>query len=160
VRIACAFDHAGVPLHETVLDTLRAAGHEPVDLGTADDYPDVALLVGRAVVAGEFPKGVLVCGSGAGVAVAACKLPGIRAAVCHDTYSAGQCVEHDDCNVLCLGARIIGPALAAACVRAFADASFSGEERHVRRLAKVNAMERDGLEADLAAEHRPQGGSP
>jgi ribose 5-phosphate isomerase B len=158
MKVACAFDHAGVPLRDVVLDTLRAAGHEPVDLGTADDYPDSALAAGRAVAAGDCERAVVVCGSGAGVAVAACKLPGIRAAVGHDTYSAAQCVEHDDCNVLCLGARIVGSALAGACVRAFAEARFTGEERHVRRLTKVNAMERDGLDTELAAPSGDEGG--
>jgi ribose 5-phosphate isomerase B len=158
VRIACAFDHAGVPLRDVVLDTLREAGHDPVDLGTADDYPDSALIAGRAVAGGEYERAVVVCGSGAGVAVAACKLPGIRAAVGHDTYSAAQCVQHDDCNVLCLGARIVGSALAAACVRAFVDARFTGEERHVRRLTKVLAMERGGLTTDLAAVGGDEGG--
>jgi ribose 5-phosphate isomerase B len=145
VRVAVGFDHAGVPLDETVLDAVRAAGHEPVDVGTQDDYPDTAVDVSRAVLSGDCERGIVVCGSGAGVAVAACKLDGIRAAVGHDTYTAAQCVQHDDCNVLALGARVIGPALAAACVRAFVGASFSGEERHVRRLGKVNAMEREGL---------------
>ena len=141
------FDHAGVPLDDTVREAVRAAGHEPVDVGTQDDYPDTARDVSRAITNGTCERGIVVCGSGAGVAVAACKVPGIRAAVGHDTYTAAQCVQHDDCNVLALGARVIGPALAAACVRAFVGASFSGEERHVRRLGKVNAMEREGLES-------------
>jgi ribose 5-phosphate isomerase B len=158
MKIACAFDHAGVPLYDVVLDTVRAAGHDPVDLGTADDYPDTALVAGRAVASGECDRAIVVCGSGAGVAVAACKLPGIRAAVGHDTYSAAQCVQHDDCNVLCLGARIVGSALAAACVQAFTEATFTGEERHVRRLGKVMAMERDGLASDLAAASGDEGG--
>jgi ribose 5-phosphate isomerase B len=158
VRVACAFDHAGVPLREIVLDTLRDAGHEPVDLGTEDDYPDSALEAGRAIASGECERAVVVCGSGAGVAVAACKLPGIRAAVGHDTYTAAQCVLHDDCNVLCMGARVIGSALAAACALAFVEASFTGEERHVRRLNKVLAMEREGLDIDLAALTEDEGG--
>lgn len=158
MRIACAFDHAGGPLRDIVLDTLRQAGHETLDLGTADDYPDSALAAGRAVASGDCERAVVVCGSGAGVAVAACKLPGIRAALGHDTYTAAQCVLHDDCNVLCLGARVIGTALAAACVLAFVDAEFTGEERHVRRLTKVNAMEREGLETDLAAVSGDEGG--
>jgi ribose 5-phosphate isomerase B len=144
VRIAVGFDHAGVPLRDTVLEALRDAGHEPVDVGTQDDYPDTAVDVTRAVLGGDCERGVVVCGSGAGVAVAACKVPGIRAALGHDTYTAAQCVQHDDCNVLALGARVIGPAIAAVCVRAFAGAEFSGEERHVRRVGKVNAMEREG----------------
>jgi ribose 5-phosphate isomerase B len=149
VRIGCAFDHAGVPLRETVMDAVREAGQEPVDLGWADDYPEVALTVGLAVVGGEVQRGVLVCGSGAGVSVAASKLPGIRSTVAHDTYTGAQCVKHDDCNVICLGARVVGPAYAADIVRAFAGATFSGEERHVRRLGKVLAMERDGLDTNF-----------
>jgi ribose 5-phosphate isomerase B len=149
VRIACAFDHAGAPLRETVVTALASAGHEPADLGTADDYPDVALAVGRAVLAGEAERGVIVCGSGAGVSVAACKIPGIRATVAHDHYTAAQCVGHDNCNVLCIGARVVGTAIAAELVQAFAGAAFTGEERHVRRLGKVDAIEHDGLQADL-----------
>ncbi|HEV3229924.1 MAG TPA: RpiB/LacA/LacB family sugar-phosphate isomerase [Solirubrobacteraceae bacterium] len=151
MRIACGFDHAGVPLLERALQALRDAGHEPIDYGMTDDYPDIALTIARAVLEGEVERGVLICGSGAGVAVAACKVPGIRAAVAHDTYTAAQCVEHDDCNILCLGARVVGPELAASLLVAFAGASFSGAERHVRRLAKILAMERDGLDADLSA---------
>jgi ribose 5-phosphate isomerase B len=149
MRVAIAVDHAGVTLRAVVHDALEQAGHEIHDVGEHDDYPDVALAIGRAVASGDAERGVLVCGSGAGVSVAACKLPGIRAAVCHDHYSAAQCVSHDDCNVLCLGARVIGPAVAAELAQAFAGAAFSGEERHVRRLGKVLIMERDGLEAEL-----------
>ena len=149
MRIALAVDHAGVPLRDTVHDALAHDGHEVVDAGSHDDYPDVALAVGRAIAAGDVQRGVLVCGSGAGVSVAACKLPGIRAAVCHDHYTAAQCVSHDDCNVLCLGARVIGPAVAAELAQAFAGATFSGEERHARRVAKISIMQRDGLEAKL-----------
>jgi ribose 5-phosphate isomerase B len=147
VKVALAVDHAGVPLRETVHDALLADGHKIEDLGQHDDYPDVALAIGRAIATGAAERGVLVCGSGAGVAVAACKLPGIRAATCHDHYTAGQCVGHDDCNVLCLGARVIGPAVAAELAQAFAGATFSGEQRHVRRVGKISIMERDGLEA-------------
>lgn len=152
MRIACAFDHAGVPLREVTFEALREGGHEPIDLGTddpatPDDYPDRALAVARVLLAGEAEKGILVCGSGAGVAVAASKVDGIRCAMSHDTYTAHQCVEHDNVNVLALGARVIGEAIAADLVRAFADAEFSGEERHVRRLAKVDAIEREGLRA-------------
>ena len=149
MKLACAFDHAGVPLRETVITALQSAGHDPQDLGTADDYPDVALRVCRAVVEGEVERGVVVCGSGAGVSVACCKVPGIRATVAHDHYTAGQMVGHDNCNVLCIGARVVGTAIAAELVRAFADAQFTGEERHVRRLGKVDAIERDGLQANL-----------
>ena len=147
MRIACAFDHAGFPLKQLVLETLKALGHEPVDLGTNStdpvDYPDVARRAADIVLAGEAERAVIVCGSGAGVAVAACKFPGIRAFVAHDTYTAHQAVEHDDGNVLCLGGRVIGPALAAEVLVAFAAASFSGEERHVRRLGKIAEIERE-----------------
>ncbi len=147
MKIALAVDHAGVPLRQTVLDAVLDAGHQVHDLGQHDDYPDVALAVGRAITAGDADRGILVCGSGAGVAVAACKLPGVRAATCHDHYTAGQCVSHDDCNVLCLGARVIGPAIATELVAAFCAAQFSGEKRHIRRVGKLRIMERDGLEA-------------
>jgi ribose 5-phosphate isomerase B len=147
VRIALAVDHAGVPLRTTVADAVRDGGHDVHDLGQHDDYPDVALAVGRAIARGEADRGVLVCGSGAGVSVAATKLPGIRAATCHDHYTAAQCVSHDDCNVLCLGARVIGPAIAAELTAAFCAAQFSGADRHVRRVHKISIMERDGLEA-------------
>jgi ribose 5-phosphate isomerase B len=147
MRIAVAVDHAGVPLRDTIMGAVRDGGHELLDVGEHDDYPDVALAIGRAVAHGDADRGVLVCGSGAGVSVAANKLPGIRASVCHDHYTAGQCVSHDDCNVLCLGARVIGPAIAEELTAAFCAAQFSGEERHVRRLGKISTMERDGLEA-------------
>jgi ribose 5-phosphate isomerase B len=147
VRIACAFDHAGFPLKPVVLETVRSAGHEPIDLGTDStepvDYPDVARKAADAVLDGTADRGVVVCGSGAGVSVAACKVPGIRAATVHDTYTAHQAVEHDDINVLCLGARVIGPSYAAEIIAAYALAEFSGEERHVRRLAKIDAIERE-----------------
>ncbi len=149
MRIAVAFDHAGVPFVEMVADSLRAAGHEPVDLGTCDDYPDAAFLAARAIHAGDAERAVVVCGSGAGVAVAATKLPGIRACVGHDTYTAAQCVTHDDCNVLCVGSRVIGPVYAAECISAFARARFSGEERHVRRLHKIEQLEQRGFELEL-----------
>jgi ribose 5-phosphate isomerase B len=145
VRIACAFDHAGFPLKPVVLATVEAAGHEPIDLGTYStdpvDYPDTARAAGEAVRDGQADRAVVVCGSGAGVAVAACKMPGIRACTAHDTYTAHQAVEHDDVNVLCLGARVVGPAYAAEIIAAFARAEFSNEERHVRRLAKIQAIE-------------------
>ena len=146
MRIACGFDHAGFPLKESLLDALREEGHDVLDLGTGStepvDYPDVAVDVGEAVRDGRADRGVLVCGSGAGVAVAATKMVGIRAVNVSDTYTARQAVEHDDVNVLCLGARVIGPALAGDILRAFAAASFSAEERHRRRVAKVNEIER------------------
>ena len=145
MRVACAFDHAGFPLKPTVLETVAAEGHEVIDLGTWStdpvDYPDTARAAADAVRVGDADRAVLVCGSGAGVAVAACKFPGIRAATAHDTYTGHQAVEHDNVNVLCLGARVIGPAYAAEIIAAFAVAEFSGEERHVRRLAKIDAIE-------------------
>jgi ribose 5-phosphate isomerase B len=145
MKIACAFDHAGFPLKELVLEVVAAAGHEPVDLGTNStdpvDYPDTARAAADLVRRGQADRAVVVCGSGAGVAVAACKFPGIRAACAHDTYTGHQAVEHDDVNVLCLGARVVGPALAGEIIAAFLAAQFSGEERHVRRLGKINAIE-------------------
>jgi len=147
MRVAVGIDHAGVALCETVMQTVRDLGHEVLDLGEHDDYPDSALDMGRAIAAGDADRGILVCGSGAGVAVAANKLPGIRASVSHDHYTAAQCVSHDDCNILCLGARVVGPAIAAELTVAFCEARFSGEERHVRRVGKVLTMEREGMEA-------------
>ena len=145
MKVGCAFDHAGFPLKQLVIDVVGDLGHEPVDLGTYStdpvDYPDTSRSAAEAVRSGRAERAVVVCGSGAGVAVAACKVPGLRAACTHDTYSAHQCVEHDDVNVLCLGARVIGPALARELIEAFLGASFTGEERHVRRLAKINAIE-------------------
>ncbi len=147
MRVACAFDHAGFPLKSLVLEVVAGEGHETVDLGTnsADpvDYPDIARAGADAVRDGRADRAVVVCGSGAGVAVAACKVPGIRATCVNDTYTARQCVEHDDVNVLCLGARVIGPALASDCIRSFLGAQFTGEERHVRRLEKIAAIERE-----------------
>lgn len=147
MKIACGFDHAGFPLKQVVLEALRSAGHEVLDLGTDStepvDYPDIAVSVGSAVRDGTAERGVLVCGSGAGVAVAATKMIGIRAAAVTDTYTAHQAVEHDDVNVLCLGARVTGPALAVDILRAYAAASFTGEERHRRRLDKIRAIERE-----------------
>jgi ribose 5-phosphate isomerase B len=154
MKVACAFDHAGFPLKRLVLDTVSGQGDEPIDLGTNStdpvDYPDIALAAAEAVRKGEAERAVVVCGSGAGVSVAACKVPGVRATPAHDTYTAHQCVEHDDVNVLCLGARVVGPALAADVIRAFLGATFTGEERHVRRLGKIAAIEREfsGLPAD------------
>ena len=138
-------DHAGFPLKAAVIDILRGLGCEVNDVGAYDtepvDYPDIAAAVAGQVAAGAARRGVLICGSGVGASVAANKIAGVRAAVCHDTYSARQGVEHDDMNVLCLGARVIGPELAGELVRAFAGASFSGEERHLRRLSKIRALE-------------------
>jgi ribose 5-phosphate isomerase B len=147
MRIAAAFDHRGVKLREAVLDEIRALGHEVVDLGAHHgsvriDYPDKARELGEAIRSGDAQRGVLVCGSGVGASVAACKLAGIRAAICHDTYSAHQGVEHDDMNVLCLGSEVVGESLAAELVRAFLAARFDGGERYVRRLEKVEELER------------------
>jgi ribose 5-phosphate isomerase B len=147
MRIAIGIDHAGIALHQAVWQTVTDGGHELVDLGQHDDYPDSALVISRAILAGEAERGILVCGSGAGVSVAANKLPGIRASVCHDHYTAAQCVQHDDCNVLCMGARVIGPAIAAELTAAFCGAQFIREERYIRRVGKILTMERDGLEA-------------
>ena len=146
--VACGFDHAGFPLRGRLLPLIEAFGNEVLDLGTDNtepiDYPDKALEVGRAVVSGEADRGIIVCGSGAGVSVAACKIRGIRAATIHDHYTAHQGVEHDGVNVLCLGARVIGAEEAAEIVTAFLAASISNEERHVRRRAKVEEIERTG----------------
>jgi ribose 5-phosphate isomerase B len=149
MKIACAFDHAGFPLKTIVLEVVTAAGHEAIDLGTDStdpvDYPDTARSAAELIRSGRADRAVVVCGSGAGVAVAACKFPGIRAACAHDHYTGHQCVEHDDVNVLCLGARVIGPAVATEVIEAFLAAEFSGEERHVRRLGKINAIEQEFL---------------
>jgi RpiB/LacA/LacB family sugar-phosphate isomerase len=145
MRLVLGSDHAGFLLKQDLATLLREAGHEVVDVGTDSlapvDYPDFAEAVGRAVMDGRAPRGVLICGSGVGASVAANKIRGVRAAVCHDTYSAHQGVEHDDMNVLVLGGRIVGPALAEDLVRAFVGATFSHGERHVRRLAKIKALE-------------------
>ena len=152
MKVAVAFDHRGVKLRERILEELDGLGHETVDLGTDTDavridYPDKARELGEAILAGEAERGVLVCGSGVGASVAACKLPGIRAAICHDVYSAHQGVEHDDMNVLCLGSEVIGVELAVDLVRAFLHARFDGGERYVRRLQKIQAMEREAANA-------------
>ena len=148
MRVAVAFDHRGVRLRERLLEELAALGHEVVDLGTDRseprvDYPDKAREVGEALRGGEADRALLVCGSGVGASVAASKLAGIRAAICHDTYSAHQGVEHDDMNVLCLGSEVVGPELAAELARAFLAARFDGGERYVRRLEKIEEMERE-----------------
>ena len=146
MKVAVAFDHRGVHLREAVLGAL--GGHDVIDLGTDTDavridYPDKAREIGEAIQRGDAERAVLVCGSGVGAAVAACKLTGIRAAICHDGYSAHQGVEHDDMNVLCLGSEVVGPSLAAALVTLFLDARFNGGDRYVRRLEKVAAMEKE-----------------
>lgn len=145
MRVGVAFDHRGVHLRERILETL--AGHEVVDLGTDTDevridYPDKARELGETLQRGDAERGILVCGSGVGAAIAASKMRGIRASICHDVYSAHQGVEHDDLNVLCLGSEVVGPSLAADLVRAFLGARFDGGERYVARLRKVEAMER------------------
>ena len=149
MKVAVAFDHRGVKLRDRVLEELSAQGHDVVDLGTDSDavridYPDKARELGEAILDGRAERGVFVCGSGVGASVAACKLPGIRAAICHDTYSAHQGVEHDDMNVLCLGSEVVGGELAGELVRAFLAARFDGGERYVRRLEKIEQLERAG----------------
>jgi len=145
VKVAIAFDHRGVHLRNAVLEAL--SGHSVVDLGTDTDavridYPDKARQIGEAILDGDAERGVFVCGSGVGASVAASKLPGIRAAICHDVYSAHQGVEHDDMNVLCLGSEVVGAELAADLVRAFLGAAFGGGERYVQRLRKIEDLER------------------
>jgi ribose 5-phosphate isomerase B len=145
MKIAIAGDHAGFPLKKEIIQALAREGVQLLDLGANDqtpsDYPDFARLLGKAIVSGSAERGILVCGSGIGACVAANKIKGIRAGVAHDIYSAHQGVEHDDMNVLCLGARVIGPAPAIDIVRSFLAAEFTNEERHVRRLKKVLEME-------------------
>lgn len=146
MRLALSADHAGFPLKQELVAKLTQHGHSVIDLGTHSaapcDYPDAAESVAQALYDKQAERGIIVCGSGAGVSIAASKFPGIRAAVCHDTYTAHQAVEHDDMNVLCVGARVIGAALALEIATAFINARFSGEERHQRRLDKVFAIER------------------
>jgi ribose 5-phosphate isomerase B len=154
VKVAVAFDHRGVHLREAVLEVL--AGHEILDLGTDTDavridYPDKAREVGEAIQHGRAARGVLVCGSGVGASVAACKMTGIRAAICHDIYSAHQGVEHDDMNVLCLGSEVVGPSLTRELVAAFLNATFDGGERYVARLLKVAEMERVMKDGEVTA---------
>jgi ribose 5-phosphate isomerase B len=146
VKVAVAFDHRGVHLRDAVLDVLD--GHSVVDLGTDTDkkridYPEKARLIGEAILRGDAERGVFVCGSGVGASVAACKLPGIRAAICHDVYSAHQGVEHDDMNILCLGSEVVGPSLARDLVATFIEARFDGGERYVKRLQMIKDLERD-----------------
>ena len=151
MKIAVATDHAGFPIRDIVLEAVRDAGHEIIDLGThsteAVDYPDYAEKIGRAIQSGEADRGILLCGSGVGASIAANKMKGVYAAVCHDSYSAHQGVEHDDMNVLCLGGRIIGPELVRELVESFLKARFvgndPGQERHMRRVGKVRRIEAD-----------------
>ncbi|MBI5208939.1 MAG: ribose 5-phosphate isomerase B [Elusimicrobia bacterium] len=149
MKVALGADHAGYELKKRLADKLAALGHEVVDMGVDSpepaDYPDYAKKVALAVASGQAPRGIMVCGSGVGASVAANKVPGVRAGLCHDTFSARQCVEDDDVNVLCLGGRVIGPELAFEVVKAWLAASFSGAPRHVRRLDKVLALEKEYL---------------
>jgi ribose 5-phosphate isomerase B len=149
MRIALGCDHGGFPLKQRIRGLIEGAGFVVVDCGTDSDcsvdYPDFARKVGETILAGQADRGILLCGSGVGISVAANKIPGVRAGVCHDTYSAHQGVEHDDMNVLCLGARIVGEELAVELVRAFLHAKFTHEERHVRRLNKVLQIEQEAL---------------
>ncbi len=148
MRVAIACDHGGFPLKTAIIAAVEAAGHQPVDLGAfsaeSSDYPDFAEKIGRSILSGETERGILVCGSGAGACIAANKIRGIYASVCHDTYSAHQAVEHDAMNVLCLGARVIGVELARELVAAYLAAQFSNEERHARRVGKVRRIEETG----------------
>lgn len=147
MTIAVAADHAGFPLKKPVIDAVRKLGHEAIDLGTDStdpvDYPDYAKAVAESVLSGQAHRAVLLCGSGAGACVAANKFKGVRAATCHDTFSAHQAVEDDDTNVMCLGARIVGPSLAVELVNTYVKAEFSGAERHARRVAKVKQFEEE-----------------
>jgi ribose 5-phosphate isomerase B len=151
MRVAVACDHGGFPLKHTILEAVTAAGHEAFDLGafdaSASDYPDFAVKIGQAIREGAADRGILICGSGVGACIAANKIPGVYAGLCHDTYSAHQGVEHDDMNVLCLGARIVGAALAEELVRTFLGARFSREERHIRRTGKIKAIEQGAKSA-------------
>ena len=146
MNIAIASDHAGFDLKEQMVKIVEKLGHKPVNLGTDSpdksvDYPDFAKKVALEIISGKAERGIIICGSGVGASIAANKFKGVRAGLCHDTYSAHQAVEHDDMNALCMGARIIGSALAEEIVAAFLGAKFSNEDRHQRRLDKVNAIE-------------------
>ncbi len=160
ISVALGADHGGFNLKNDLVTRLQDR-YEVLDLGAhkfdqTDDYPDTALAVARAIVSGQAQRGILICGSGVGACIAANKIPGVRACLCHDTYSAHQGVEHDDMNVLCLGARVVGPELAAELVEAFLTATFSGETRHRRRVEKVRAIEQQVLKGDEPSE---KGGS-
>jgi ribose 5-phosphate isomerase B len=150
MKVVVAFDHRGVKLRDRVLEEVTRLGHEPVDLGTDRseppvDYPDKAREIGEAIRGGDAERGIFVCGSGAGASIAASKIPGIRAATCHDTYSARQGVQHDDMNVLCIGSGVVGGDLVAELIGVFLAAEFDGAERYRRRLEKIEAMEKEGL---------------
>ncbi len=149
MKVVVGFDHAGFPLKQTILDSVRAAGHEPIDVGTNSaesvDFPDITEKVGRAIQSGQAERGILVCGSGVGACIAANKMKGVWASICHDTYSARQGVMHDDMNVLCLGGRVVGPELAKELVKSFLSARYIGKddggERLARRVEKIKKME-------------------
>ena len=156
MKVAVGFDHAGFPLKYTVLEAVKKAGHEPIDMGTNSaepvDFPDIAEKVGRAVQNGDAGRGILVCGSGIGACIAANKMKGVYASITHDTYSAAQGVMHDDMNVMCLGARVIGPELAVALVRSFLNARYIGDdlggERLARRVAKIRKLEEESASSE------------
>ncbi|HEY9152724.1 MAG TPA: ribose 5-phosphate isomerase B [Anaerolineales bacterium] len=149
MKVAIGFDHAGFPLKQITLEAVKSAGHEPIDLGTdsadAVDFPDFTEKVGRAIQSGQAERGILVCGSGVGACIAANKMKGVYASICHDTYSAAQGVKHDDMNVLCLGGRVVGPELAKSLIEAFLEARYlgndAGSERLARRVGKIHKME-------------------
>jgi len=148
VKVAVAFDHRGVHLRDAVLEVLDE--HSVVDLGTDTDreridYPEKARLIGEAILRGDAERGIFICGSGVGASIAACKLPGIRAAICHDVYSAHQGVEHDDMNILCLGSEVVGPSLTRDLVTTFLGARFDGGERYVKRLQMIEDLEREAI---------------
>jgi ribose 5-phosphate isomerase B len=152
MKVAVAFDHRGVKLRDRILEEVQRLGHQPVDLGTDKseprvDYPDKAREIGEAIRGGDAERAIFACGSGVGASIAASKLPGIRAAICHDTYSAKQGVEHDDMNVLCIGSGIVGGDLAAELIAAFLGAEFDGAERYRRRLEKIEAIEGEASRA-------------
>lgn len=155
MRIAFAADHAGAQLKQDLLNRLAPLGHELIDLGgdgsdPLDDYPDYSRLLALAILEGRADRGILICGSGVGASIAASKYPGIRAGLCHDTYSAGQGVEHDNMNVLALGSRVVAIELAVSLASSFLAAKFSGEPRHARRLGKIEAIEREAARMELA----------
>lgn len=159
MRVALAADHAGAQLKAELIARLAPLGHELIDLGgdgsdPLDDYPDYSRALGEAILSGEADRGILVCGSGVGASIAASKIPGIRAGLCHDYYSAGQGVEHDAMNVLALGARVIGVETAVSCSEAFLAAQFSGAPRHVRRVAKIKAIEQDAASFTAGTKHK------
>ena len=160
MRIAFAADHAGAEMKSELMARLVPLGHELIDLGgdgsnLEDDYPDYSRALGLVILEGRADRGILVCGSGVGASIAASKIPGIRAGLCHDTYSAGQGVRHDDMNVLAVGARVIGIETAVSCAESFIAARFSGAPRHVRRVAKIRAIEQEAAELEAVQPVNP-----